>query len=275
MIVDLMRNDVSRVAEIGSVRVPALLSVEWFETGLQLTSDVTARLRPGTGWVELFRALFPCGSVTGAPKPSTMALIRESWNRPRAGCTAGPSAGLVRRMPRCGPGSTWPSAPPWSTGRPGRRSTAPAGASPTAPTRPPSTPRCCTRRPSSTRPPPAVRTAGDDAVPARSGACAIAIGICAGWRPRPSTSGSGSTCRTAPEALRHGRRRRTARVRLRLRRAGPVTVDVEPFPAPSAGPVRLALHPEPVDPYERWLYHKTRSGSPTSVAGWAGPTWTT
>ena len=60
MIVDLMRNDVSRVAEIGSVPgAGAAVPVEWFETVLQLTSDVTARLRPGTGWVELFRALFP------------------------------------------------------------------------------------------------------------------------------------------------------------------------------------------------------------------------
>ena len=62
MIVDLLRNDVARVAETGSVAVPALFTVERFETVLQLTSDVTARLRPQTGLVELFRALFPCGS---------------------------------------------------------------------------------------------------------------------------------------------------------------------------------------------------------------------
>jgi para-aminobenzoate synthetase / 4-amino-4-deoxychorismate lyase len=83
MIVDLMRNDVSQVAEVGSVRVPALLQVEWYETVLQLTSDVTARLRPGTALPDLLRALFPCGSVTRAPKPSTMALIRELESTPR------------------------------------------------------------------------------------------------------------------------------------------------------------------------------------------------
>ena len=83
MIVDLIRNDIGRVAEIGSVEVPALFTVEPYETVLQLTSDVTARLRPGTGLVELFRALFPCGSVTGAPKISSMAIIRSIEQTPR------------------------------------------------------------------------------------------------------------------------------------------------------------------------------------------------
>jgi aminodeoxychorismate synthase component I len=77
MIVDLVRNYVGRVAETGSVDVPALFTVERYETVLHLTSDVTARLRPGTGLVELFRALFPCGSVTGAPKGSSMEIIRS------------------------------------------------------------------------------------------------------------------------------------------------------------------------------------------------------
>src|SRR3954447_25469677 len=83
MIVDMMRNDIARVAEIGSVEVPALFTVERYETVLQLTSDVTARLRPGTGLVELFRALFPCGSVTGAPKASSMEIIRSVETGPR------------------------------------------------------------------------------------------------------------------------------------------------------------------------------------------------
>ncbi len=83
MIVDLVRNDVSRIARTGTVRVPALLTVERYATVLQLTSDVTAQLRPGTGLAELFTALFPCGSVTGAPKARTMALIRELEDTPR------------------------------------------------------------------------------------------------------------------------------------------------------------------------------------------------
>ncbi len=77
MIVDLVRNDLARVARTGSVAVPALCSVETFGTVHQLTSEVTADLRPGVGLSDLFRTLFPCGSVTGAPKPRTMEVIRE------------------------------------------------------------------------------------------------------------------------------------------------------------------------------------------------------
>lgn len=77
MIVDLLRNDLGRVAEPGSVRVPALFHVERFGDVLQMTSTVTARMRAETTLTELFPALFPCGSITGAPKRRTMELIRE------------------------------------------------------------------------------------------------------------------------------------------------------------------------------------------------------
>ena len=77
MIVDLLRNDLSRVAEIGSVAVDELFSLERYPTVWQMTSQVSARVRPGTGLLELFRALFPCGSVTGAPKRRTMQLIDD------------------------------------------------------------------------------------------------------------------------------------------------------------------------------------------------------
>ena len=101
MIVDLLRNDVARVAETGSVTVPALFTVERYETVLQLTSDVSARLRPGTGLVELFRALFPCGSVTGAPKASSMEVIASLEPTPR-GVYCG-AIGLVGPPERAGP----------------------------------------------------------------------------------------------------------------------------------------------------------------------------
>ena len=70
MIVDLIRNDLSRVSETGSVSVPALFTVEHYQTVLQLTSSVAARLRPSVNLVGLFTAPFPSGSVTGAPKPA-------------------------------------------------------------------------------------------------------------------------------------------------------------------------------------------------------------
>jgi para-aminobenzoate synthetase/4-amino-4-deoxychorismate lyase len=83
MIVDLLRNDAGRVAEVGSVRVERLYQVERYETVHQMTSTLRARLRPEVGLTEVFRALFPCGSVTGAPKVRTMQIIRGLEPSPR------------------------------------------------------------------------------------------------------------------------------------------------------------------------------------------------
>ncbi|MBN8845318.1 MAG: aminodeoxychorismate synthase component I [Sphingomonadales bacterium] len=75
MIVDLIRNDLSRVAVPGSVAVPDLFRVESFPTIHQLVSDVSATLPEGAGAVDLLRAAFPCGSITGAPKVRAMEVI--------------------------------------------------------------------------------------------------------------------------------------------------------------------------------------------------------
>ena len=77
MIVDLLRNDLSVVAEPGSVRVPTLFDAERYDTLWQMTSTVEAQLRPDTGMADIVRALFPCGSVTGAPKIRAMQRIAE------------------------------------------------------------------------------------------------------------------------------------------------------------------------------------------------------
>jgi len=90
MIVDLLRNDIGRIARTGSVQVPALFEIESYATVHQMTSTVQARLRPEVGWPELLRATFPCGSVTGAPKHRTMQLIRALENTPR-----GPYCGAI------------------------------------------------------------------------------------------------------------------------------------------------------------------------------------
>ncbi len=83
MIVDLLRNDVSRIAERGSVRAPNLFSVEAFPTVWQMTSDVEARTLPSTTLSDVLRALFPCGSVTGAPKKAAMDVIADLERSPR------------------------------------------------------------------------------------------------------------------------------------------------------------------------------------------------
>ncbi len=77
MIVDLMRNDLGRVAAVGSVTVPALCELETFATVHHLVSEVRAQLRPGLGAMNLLRATFPGGSVTGAPKIRAMEIIDE------------------------------------------------------------------------------------------------------------------------------------------------------------------------------------------------------
>jgi para-aminobenzoate synthetase component 1 len=90
MIVDLVRNDLARVAEIGSVEVPALLRVEPHPGLVHLVSTVTAELTAEAGWPELVAATFPAGSITGAPKSSALRIIDDLENAPR-----GPYCGAV------------------------------------------------------------------------------------------------------------------------------------------------------------------------------------
>ncbi|MBA5604868.1 aminodeoxychorismate synthase component I [Duganella sp. FT3S] len=77
MIVDLLRNDIGRVAQTGTVDVPALFEVRRYSGVLQMTSTVQARLREDATLAGIFDALYPCGSITGAPKRRTMEIIRE------------------------------------------------------------------------------------------------------------------------------------------------------------------------------------------------------
>jgi para-aminobenzoate synthetase/4-amino-4-deoxychorismate lyase len=104
MIVDLLRSDIGRVARVGSVRVPELFTLERYPTVLQMTSTITADLDPHMTLEDLFGALFPCGSVTGAPKSSTMRLIAALEDSPRgvycgAVGYAGPAGEAVFSVP--------------------------------------------------------------------------------------------------------------------------------------------------------------------------------
>jgi len=83
MIVDLIRNDLGRIAETGSVAVKALFSVETYPTLHTMVSTVAAKRRAGAGLGDILRALFPCGSVTGAPKIRAMEVLRELEDSPR------------------------------------------------------------------------------------------------------------------------------------------------------------------------------------------------
>ncbi|HSE24428.1 MAG TPA: aminodeoxychorismate synthase component I [Pyrinomonadaceae bacterium] len=90
MIVDLVRNDLGKVSELGSVRVSSFFELEKFPTLWQLTSTVESRLCKNTSLWDLFTALFPCGSITGAPKIRTMEIIEELETNAR-----GPYTGAI------------------------------------------------------------------------------------------------------------------------------------------------------------------------------------
>ena len=94
MIVDLLRNDLGKVSVPGSVHVSSLFDIERFETVWQMTSTVESTLKDGTSLVDLMSALFPCGSITGAPKIRTMQIIRELERFPRGAYTG--TIGLLK-----------------------------------------------------------------------------------------------------------------------------------------------------------------------------------
>ena len=87
MIVDLMRNDLARVSETGSVEVPELFSVETYPTVHQMVSRITSRLRDGFDAIDVLRTIFPCGSVTGAPKVAAIEALARLEPEPRGAYT--------------------------------------------------------------------------------------------------------------------------------------------------------------------------------------------
>jgi len=87
MIVDLMRNDLARVSQPGSVEVPELFKVETYPTVHQMVSRIRSQLREGLDAVDVLRTIFPCGSVTGAPKVAAMQALRRLEPEPRGAYT--------------------------------------------------------------------------------------------------------------------------------------------------------------------------------------------
>ncbi|WP_428908143.1 aminodeoxychorismate synthase component I [Niallia sp. Krafla_26] len=83
MIVDLLRNDLGMIAKPGTVQVPKLFEIEHYPTVHQMTSTITAKIAVNSSLFDIFKALFPCGSITGAPKISTMDIIANLENTPR------------------------------------------------------------------------------------------------------------------------------------------------------------------------------------------------
>jgi para-aminobenzoate synthetase/4-amino-4-deoxychorismate lyase len=257
MIVDLLRNDLSKVARLGSVEVPALFVLERYPTLWQMTSEVTARTAAEVGLVDVFRALFPCGSVTGAPKRSTMQLIRDLEPGPRGvycgaiGLLAPSGAPFRARFSvairtvvvdrvsgaavyGAGGGITWDSD-----------ATAERA-------------ELLTKAAVLTGPPPEhelLETLGWspahgfrnlDRHLARLAGSAAYFGF------RCDVEQARTALASAVEHLPG-----PVRVRLRLGRSGSVTVNVGPRPARPDRPVTVALDEHPIDSTSVWLVHKT------------------
>ncbi len=256
IVVDLLRNDVSRLAVPGEVEVPVMCRAERYETVWQLTSDVTATVRPEVALVDVFRALFPCGSVTGAPKPRTMELLAALEGSPRGVyCGAigivGPADGSLRArfavpirtaivdradgaaVYGTGSGITWGSQP--------------------------------AREAEELQVKAAILTQ-----PYEEFALLETLASLPGRGPRHLDRHLERLSRSAAyfgfpferhEAARRVQRavdvRTAARVRLVLARDGTLDVQLSTLPAPGQDPVRLVVDDQPIDPEQRWLYHKT------------------
>jgi para-aminobenzoate synthetase/4-amino-4-deoxychorismate lyase len=264
MVVDLLRSDLGRISFPGTVRARRLFETERYETVWQLTSTVRSTLRPGMSLSDAFRALFPSGSVTGAPKVSTMRLISELEDSPR-----GPYCGAIGYLSP--PGSAEPRAnfnvairtvvldgqtrlAEYGVGGGITYDSSAAGEFDEAVAKA----RVLTaRRPrfelfETLRHEPA---SGFRHLPehvARLEASAAYFGFIF---LRPDVE---AALEKAVAELGGAE----GRVRLELSRDGTMRTDVsEPRPA-AEGPVYVALHPDPVDPSDVWLYHKTTLRSP-------------
>jgi para-aminobenzoate synthetase / 4-amino-4-deoxychorismate lyase len=257
MIVDLLRNDAGRVAAFGGVRVERLFDVERYETVHQMTSTIRAVPRPAASLADLFGALFPCGSVTGAPKVRTMQIIREMETGPR-GVYCGAigfvspgeavfSVGIRTLLLDAskgtaelgiGSGITWDSDAGaewhecWSKAAFARRAPADFRLLETMRWEPESGFRLL------------------DGHLARMAESAAYFGFA--WDERRVRESLAAAVAGGSGPLR---------VRLLLDRMGAVEIESAPL-APSVEPVRVAISDEPVDSRDALLYHKTTRREP-------------
>ena len=271
MVVDLLRNDLGRIAVPGSVAVPTLCELEQHPTVWQMSSTVRATTPARVGLPEIFRALFPCASVTGAPKISAMSVIAELEDSPRGvycgavglvqpspvGAAVSPSArfavgirtAVVERAPQTasygsGGGITWDSTAPreWDEVLLKARALEGPHGNPGAAGLIETMAFDPTGGPGG-----AVRHVGDHL--ARLAASARYFGLCLppDAAERIDQAVAGRDGRDAP-----------ARVRLLLRAGGAMEVETSPLDVPDpAFPLSLCLDLEPVDSSEITLFHKT------------------
>jgi para-aminobenzoate synthetase/4-amino-4-deoxychorismate lyase len=254
MIVDLLRNDLARVAEAGSVAVPDLFTIESFPTIHQMTSGVTARLRPGLDAVDALAALFPCGSITGAPKIQATRILDAVEAAPRGAYTG--SIGAIN----CNGDATFNVAiRSLAIARGEKSAMIGLGSGIVADSVCDDEWRECLAKGGfvamSGRPFDLIETMHFDADEgfidldrhlARMKASAIELGF----------SFNRHDCRNDLQAATF-RLRDSARIRLLLSRSGALAIEVRPLPEPQAGPVTVKLAPLPVPRDDFRLRHKT------------------
>ena len=262
MIVDLMRNDLARVAEAGSVHVDAPFAVETYPTVHQMVSTVRARLSPGKGAMDLVRALFPCGSITGAPKIRAMELLTQVERDAR-----GAYCGAIGRIDADGNAAfnvairtlrLTPIENGQGTAVLGIGSAVVADSDPLAERR-----ECEVKAGFLRRAAPELPAPQCDLIETMRFEPDSGIAMLEEHLARMKTSAATLGFAFDRHALRNQIQalcfelEAPAKVRLMVSRAGASALETAPVPPPLAEPVKLAALPHPLDPSDWRLAHKT------------------
>lgn len=269
MIADLMRNDLGRVARVGSVEVTDLCAVERFRTVHQMTSTVEARVRPGTTLEDAFAALFPCGSVTGAPKPSAMSLIAALERSPR-----GPYCGAVGAIAPGGDAAFNVAIRTLDLDLGSGEATYGVGGGVTWLSSAQGEWEEALEKSRIVLEPPEPPFALVETMRFERGACALlarhlgrleASARCLGFR-LDATEVRAALAREAGRLGAGGHR-----VRLLLDEGGGIRIEAGPLPAAASEPLPVALAAAPVSRRDRWLFHKTTRREPYEARRRARP----
>ncbi|WP_157220008.1 aminodeoxychorismate synthase component I [Flavisphingomonas formosensis] len=254
MIVDLLRNDLARVAKPGSVAVPALFTLETYPTLHTLTSTVTAQLAPGRDAIDVVEAIFPCGSITGAPKIRAMEIIAEIEVSPR-----GPYTGSIGWLDPEGNAAFNVAIRTLVAEKGASHAVLGLGSGIVADSESPAEWRECLAKG-------AYVTEGQhpfDLIETMRFDPAEGIADLERHLARMKQSAARFGFLFDRHAARNELQAATfplpgpRRVRLRLSPSGTIAIEVRPLPAAPEGPVTVALQPLPVPPRDFRLAHKT------------------
>ena len=252
MIVDLLRNDLSRIAQPGSVAVPELFTIETYPTVHQMTSTVTATLADGHDAVDILRAIYPCGSITGTPKISAMETIARIERSPR-----GVYTGSIGRIDPGGRAAAFNVAIRTiqlgaGTGRLG------LGSGIVADSNAPEEWAECLAKGSFIASPRAFDLIETMAFDPQTGIARLDRHL-ARMKASARVLGFAFDRHAARNELQAAtfRLRSPARIRLLLARSGAMAIDTRALPVPPTEPVAVTVVPLPVDSGDFRLHHKT------------------